>query len=133
MELVCHRRLRIAGERRYVQEGFPHCRHLWFGPNLVLLGDDGQLACINVSKWEIAWKLDNLVLRGRPFDLCEYRNKQLLISSNEGWVTALRTKDGKALWEANLPGIYSPQIIYSNHRLYAVGVRDGVVSAYMLQ
>ncbi|MCP4611066.1 MAG: PQQ-like beta-propeller repeat protein [Planctomycetes bacterium] len=133
MELVRHRRLRIAGERRFVQEGFPHCRHLWFGSNLVLLSDDGQIACINVSKWEIVWNLDNLVLRSRPFDLCAYRNEQMLISSNEGWVTALRVNDGKALWEANLPGIYSPQIVYSNHRLYAVGVRDGVVSAYMLQ
>ena len=133
LELVCHRRLRITGERRSVQEGFPHCRHLWFGPNLVLLGDDGQVVCIDVSKWEMAWNLENLMLRGHPWDLCAYGNEQMLVSSNEGWVTALRVKDGKALWEANLPGMYRPQIIYSNHRLYAVGAGDGVVCAYRLE
>ena len=54
------------------------------------------------------------------------------LTPNEGWVSALRVKDGKALWEANLPGTSRPQIVYSNNRLYAIG-GDGVVSAYGLQ
>jgi outer membrane protein assembly factor BamB len=133
LELACRRRLRIGEERRYVQEGFPHCRHLWFGPNLVLLGDQGRMACIDVSRWETVWNDKNLELRGHPHDLCTYGNEHMLISSNEGWVTVLRVKDGKTLWEANLPGMNRPQIVYSNNRLYAIGTGDGVVSAYELQ
>jgi len=132
VELACQRKLRISGERRYVQEGFPHCRNLRFGRDLVLLGDDGQIACIDVSKWEKVWGLEDLMLRGKPCDFCRYVNQQMLVCSNEGWVAALRVKDGKALWQANLPGMYGLQIIYKNHRLFAVG-GDGVVSAYELQ
>lgn len=133
LELVCRKRLRIGEERRYVQEGFPHCRHLWFGPNLVLLGDQGRMACVDVLRWEVTWNHKDLVLRGRPWDICAFENEQMLVSTNEGWVTALGVKDGKTLWEANLPGMHEPQIIYSNSRLYAVGAGDGVVSAYELQ
>ncbi len=132
VKLVRHRQLRITGERKYLQEGFPHCRSLRFGPNLVLLGDDGQIACVDISKWDLAWSPETLKLRGQPCDLCAYGKGQMLVSSNDGWVSALRVKDGTVLWEANLPGTSRPQIICSKDRLYAIG-GDGVVSAYGLQ
>ena len=132
LELVRQRGLRISPERKYLQEGFPHCRSLRFGPNMVLLGDDGQIACVDVSRWQVAWGFEPLTLRGQPCDLCAYGRGQMLVSSGNGWVSALRVKDGAVLWEANLPGMSRPQIVCARGRLYAVG-GDGVVSAYGLQ
>ena len=132
-ELHEQRTLRICAERRSVQEGFPHSKHCWFGHRLVLTDDTGVLVCVDTEEWKRLWSFDQLSFQELPCDFCPYGKNQLLVSLRKGRVVAYDIKTGRHIWEATLPGIANPQVIYARKRLFAIGRRDGSVTGYQIR
>ncbi len=129
-EFVEKTAVRISEAIDSVQEGFPHCRHAWFGENLLLLDDQGRLVFSDPGKGPL-WEMERTDYQGSPCDFTTWDDGEILVALREGSVACVGLTDGKSKWKARLPGVTEPRILFSNDQLIVCSI-SGFVAAYQM-
>ncbi|MHC4571016.1 MAG: outer membrane protein assembly factor BamB family protein [Planctomycetota bacterium] len=119
----------ISKPRKYIQEGFPHCKYEWFGKKLLLLDDAGTMILFDPEKAEVVWTKQENEHQKRPCDFTNYENEHILSTFNDGSLACIDLKNGNQQWKTRFPGVFRPRILWSNDQLILTS-NNGFIIAY---
>lgn len=119
----------ISKPRRFIQEGFPHCKYEWIEKKLLLLDDTGILIFFDPEKMEVVWAYQEIDHQKKPCDFTNYKNEYILITFNNGSLACVDFKSGSKQWETRFPGVLRPRILWLNDQLILTS-KNGFVISY---
>lgn len=115
------------------QKGFPVCKSLWVGTQLILLNNRGKMICFDSEKNKRIWDFAKLKMPDVPFDFAKYGDNQLFVSLKKGAIITIDISSGSIIDRIEIPKIDYPKINCLPNSLIVIGSQNGSITSYVLK